>query len=430
MSETNSFASQFGDKLLRPSDSTEVTPADALSGKDHVMLYFSAHWCGPCRQFTPVLIEFYKNIKAKHNTELVFCSLDNSETDHKEYVSNMPWVCMPFEAPESNALARKYGAQGIPHLVVVDGSTGKVVAKDGTSEVRQDAEGTNFPWKPKPFSEVWPSKVLVKKGDDGTTDDVTMSSDELRNKHLMLYFSAHWCPPCRAFTPKLSKAYTKLKALRDDDVELVFVSSDRNEEDFNEYHKEMSFPALPFEHRDAKAALSKLYEVQGIPKLVMLGPVDAESGDRPLINDNVRGHMESEDFDEFPFTKRNYGDVGGADELNETKSLIIFHENGDDEEQNRVKEVIKAVAARFGNKEEEEGEGEAVNFHWAFTTNGVAPMIREATKLPSADKSEDPAMILLDIPDSGAYYKSDATDITVETVTAFVETPGERLQLS
>jgi len=55
----------------------------------------------------------------------------------------------------------------------------------------------------------------------------------------MLYFSAHWCPPCRKFTPVLSEAYTKLKAERDD-FELVFVSSDRDQEGFDEYFGEMT----------------------------------------------------------------------------------------------------------------------------------------------------------------------------------------------
>jgi nucleoredoxin len=35
-------------------------------------------------------------------------------------------------------------------------------------------------------------------------------------KHLALYFSAHWCPPCKGFTPKLDETYKAIKAARDE----------------------------------------------------------------------------------------------------------------------------------------------------------------------------------------------------------------------
>jgi len=386
------------------------------------MLYFSAHWCPPCRRFTPVLIELYKKIKSEHNMELIFCSLDNSEDDYKEYISDMPWLCMPFESNETKVMAKKYKAQGIPHLVVLDGS-GTVINLDGTSEVREDLDGKNFPWKPKAFAEIWPEKILVSKG-DGENEDTLLASSEFKYKYLMLYFSASWCPPCRAFTPTLSEAYTTLKSLHNN-VELAFVSSDRDEGSFNDYFKKMAFCALPFEYREEKSALSKMFEVSGIPTLVMLGP-ENENGGRPLINGNVRSFIESQSYDEFPFHKKNYGDVDSADELNDTRSLIIFHENGDDEEQEQVKKVAKEVAASFKDSK----GGEALNFHWALSHKGLSTRIRELTNLPSAEKSEDPAMIILDIPDKGGYYKSDITDITIDNVIAFIKSPGSRLQLS
>jgi hypothetical protein len=40
--------------------------------------------------------------------------------------------------------------------------------------------------------------------------------------------------------------------------------------------------------------------------------------------------------------------------------------------------------------------------------------------------SEDATMILLDLLDDGGYYKS---DITVENIMSFIETPGKRKQL-
>ena len=49
-----------------------------------------------------------------------------------------------------------------------------------------------------------------------------------------IYFSAHWCPPCRMFTPELVKIYEQCKA-EGKSFEVVFVSSDRDEASFAEY---------------------------------------------------------------------------------------------------------------------------------------------------------------------------------------------------
>jgi len=390
-----------------------------------VLLYFSAHWCPPCRRFTPILIELYKKLKSRKNVELIFCSLDKDEQEYKEYTSDMPWLCMPFQASESQILASKYKADGIPHLVVVD-REGNVITADGTSEVIADTSGENFPWKTKTFSEIWQpveTVVLGKEKDEGT-DNTDLPSSELKDKHLMLYFSASWCPPCRAFTPKLSEFYSQLKAQRTD-FELLFVSSDKTEEEFNEYFKKMSFGALPFQYRDTKAALNKLFGVSGIPSLIILGPED-EDGNRLLINDKVRTFVENGDIDDFPFHKKNYGDVESAEGINESKALIVFCENGDDEEQEEIKNVVIQVAAKL---KENMGD-EAICVHWALSQKGIGPRIRQLTELPAPNMADDPAMILVDIPDRGGFYKSSETNITVDTVLDFIEHPGDRKQLS
>jgi len=84
-----------------------------------------------------------------------------------------------------------------------------------------------------------------------------------------LYFSAHWCPPCRQFTPLFAKTYQKLK---DDGkkFEVIFISSDRGQKDFDDYFKEMPWLALPYDRRTEKTQLSELFEVEGIPTLVTL----------------------------------------------------------------------------------------------------------------------------------------------------------------
>lgn len=46
------FTSLLGTTLLNKE--SEVSTVDALSDSRLIALYFSAHWCPPCRKFTPV----------------------------------------------------------------------------------------------------------------------------------------------------------------------------------------------------------------------------------------------------------------------------------------------------------------------------------------------------------------------------------------
>ncbi len=91
---------------------------------------------------------------------------------------------------------------------------------------------------------------------------------------LALYFSAHWCPPCRDFTPHLAEVYKAFKAshARSADWEVVFVSSDSDEAAFKEYFAEMPWLALPYENREAKRKLSSLYKVRPSRQPLSLGP--------------------------------------------------------------------------------------------------------------------------------------------------------------
>jgi thiol-disulfide isomerase/thioredoxin len=102
-------------------------------------------------------------------------------------------------------------------------------------------------------------------------EDVTKRiEDAMKGKSLvMLYFSASWCPPCKAFTPILSKFYEK--CCKPKGVEIVFISSDQDKKSFTEYFGKMPWLALPFEGSDAvKKNLSGIFQVQGIPHLVVL----------------------------------------------------------------------------------------------------------------------------------------------------------------
>lgn len=61
-------------------------------------LYLSAHWCPPCRGFTPTLIEFYKTMQANNQgLEVIYVSLDRNRASFDEYYGTMPWYTIPYE---------------------------------------------------------------------------------------------------------------------------------------------------------------------------------------------------------------------------------------------------------------------------------------------------------------------------------------------
>ena len=387
-----------------------------------LLVYYSASWCMPCRRFTPILIELYKKLKQRQDVEdfeLVFCSMDRTREEYDSYTREMPWWCLPHQSPAMDTLTTLHRAQGIPHLVILD-RDGSILVADAVGFVSQDREGTNFPWRPKRLVELFPSSYLPSPG--SSSNQNRLATADLDDKYLMLYMSAHWCPPCRRFTPKLAKAYTALKNQRDD-FELIFVSSDRDQSSFDQYHSEMTFPAFGFEERQSKADISSRLQIRGIPALIMLGPRPKDGGDRPIINANVRAIFEQGDYlSDFPYRPKPYGDLNKtSDNINELRCVIVFHEGGDDDEQEDIQEALQMAALTDENKNSN------LRFLWANSPTGMTKTVREALQLGPI--KEEPLMILLDIPDGGSFYVSSSTEVTMDSIQSFIRSPGEKRKL-
>ena len=78
-----------------------------LSPYDVVLFYFSAHWCPPCREFTPMLKSFYERLP-KGSVRIVFVSRDRSKEEftsyfHKEHGN---WLAINFDSQISDIAKR------------------------------------------------------------------------------------------------------------------------------------------------------------------------------------------------------------------------------------------------------------------------------------------------------------------------------------
>eukprot|EP00961_Rhodomonas_salina_P097433 1310383-Rhodomonas_salina.2 len=105
-----------------------------------VGIYFSAHWCGPCRNFTPQLVQFKAKL-AENGTQLpiIFGSSDKDDAAMKSYFSEMSgFHAFPHGDARIEALKSKYSVSGIPWLVVVD-AKGNLVMNEADTDVPNGA---------------------------------------------------------------------------------------------------------------------------------------------------------------------------------------------------------------------------------------------------------------------------------------------------
>ena len=134
-----------GAELLRwEGDETVFEPAGAaVAARRHLLLYFSAGWCAPCKDFTPKLAAWYFAHRA--TAEVVFVSSDKSNEAFAEYFANHPWPALPYEARDKKAeLGRRYNVRSIPTLLVLDAASGALLTDMGVQGLLSAPGGC--PW--------------------------------------------------------------------------------------------------------------------------------------------------------------------------------------------------------------------------------------------------------------------------------------------
>ena len=125
---------------------TTISLEDALGGKEFVILYASASWYGPCRNFTPQLAQWSKSLVSSSSSnqdnwsavEIVFLSADHNEAGFRQYyTSSMPWLAVDYEEDAREELMGAIRVTGIPRLVVLDGRTGRILESNAVGQPLQ-----------------------------------------------------------------------------------------------------------------------------------------------------------------------------------------------------------------------------------------------------------------------------------------------------
>jgi len=135
------FFDGLQEKLIQAKDGKALPYKKEGATPKFTAIYYSAHWCPPCRAFTPKLVEWYNEFKPKHKDfELVFASSDKDENAMLEYMTEtkMPWPAIRFSDKKESGVD-KYGSDGIPYLVLIN-AEGKNLTGTPGNEWQHPAE--------------------------------------------------------------------------------------------------------------------------------------------------------------------------------------------------------------------------------------------------------------------------------------------------
>lgn len=152
-------------------------------------LYFSGSWCGPCRRFTPKLVELYQELASKGNFEVVFISSDRNDESFENYLSEMPWLAIPFSDLDTRKrLKDLFKVRGIPNLVIID-ENGHVSTEKGTRIVTEYG-AVAYPFTPEKINFLKEEEEAAKQNQTLSSILVSSSRDYLiTNDGKQVYFA-------------------------------------------------------------------------------------------------------------------------------------------------------------------------------------------------------------------------------------------------
>ena len=101
-------------------------------GNKYVLLDFWATWCSPCREQIPLIKNLYEQYHGQ-GFDIYACSLDNGSlmAQWKQYIKDneLVWTNVCDGEYTASQAYKDYALQGIPDNVLIDCSTGLIVAR-------------------------------------------------------------------------------------------------------------------------------------------------------------------------------------------------------------------------------------------------------------------------------------------------------------
>ncbi|KAL7648495.1 UNVERIFIED_CONTAM: hypothetical protein RMT77_000401 [Armadillidium vulgare] len=401
--EPPSFVRSLGPILLNEGG-IEIPSSDVITDDSgYIGLYFAAEWAANSQATTEQLTRLLQE-KNKSQIKLIFVSSDQDEDAFRRQLKGMSVPAIPFsDIRRRLRLLRQYRVSNLPFLVILNKRTGRCISRVNGDTLLKDPECTKFPWKTRSLKEI------LSKAEVVNPDGESVSYERLTRGLIGLYFSANWCPPCKAFTPQLIHSYNALQS-KGHDFEILFVSSDRSEDSWKAYHNSMPWPSIRWSDSDTRTELAENLEVKGIPTLVILDSdlsVITREG-RTFINEDPQGEG-------FPWRPQSVDNLRDFDmpSILERPTLVLFTD-GDPGEIQFARDVLLPAAEEYYAEHSDEA-GMSLKFFVAGEDE-VSEGLRELANLDDVI----PLLAIIDLAEGTKFLLEKGVEISNATVHNFV----------
>ena len=318
--ELGKLAGQLRGQLVTyKSGSFQPYDESTLVNKKLFALYFANQSNAQCRQFTPQLVQFYRDFAPKHlNFEVVFFSMDPTASEMEDNMRQnaMPWPALAFDREAVQTSLMDMGKQGVPRLMLIDGASrlvsdsfagGKYVgpqhvlddlknladaASAGTTANAAPgaAPAASTP-APTPSPHLMDDLLRGKLVKFQNGAFVPFDNDPLERKKVIgLYYSNFVSGGGRKFTPELVKLYQRL-APAHPEFEVVTVSEDRSVYNMGNMVSQnaMPWPSVAFDQITKTPGLTTFMDHDGASRLVVFNNLGQYVADYAITytTDNV-----------------------------------------------------------------------------------------------------------------------------------------------
>lgn len=231
------------------------------------------------------------------------------------------------------------------------------------------------------LKELFPRNLLCKNG------LITAKKAQGDMSYIGILFGGSIFAPSNHFIQSQIEKYSKIN-LKEKIFEIIYISSDISELEFNEYYNTMPWLALSFHEAEYKQKLVSLYKCFTLPYLVILEGKQCEI----ITKRGVEGFRNPDYLDKFPFYNKSphVQDIKHTQEgIFDGVCFILIQNYCSKEIQDQNTEIVNDIAKKYFTEKNGIVEGKKIKRFFIANGGGPVDIIRAEVGLNWAIEKRD-----------------------------------------